>query len=117
MSQGKNKSEDERACDRILIELGARDAKLASSLTEWLSKSEFAQKTTFEKKLEKVKLLGKRQPDLLREIVAELKKGDGPAEKTGTISPLVRFLERMPNLKGAEITGYAEYTGGNYRSK
>ncbi len=117
MSDSKHKTEDERACDRILIELGRRDAALASSLTELISKPKFTQMSKFEKKLTKLKLLRDRQPDLLREIVAELRKIDGPSGKSGTTSPFIKFLEGMPNLRGSESGEYTEYSGGNYRNK
>lgn len=110
------KSEDERACDRILIELGKRNARAASSITKLTSSKKFENLSKFERKLERIRLLAVREPGLLREIVVEIKKDQGPSGKSGETSQLINFLERMPNLRGTEGLSYAEFTGGNFKN-
>lgn len=116
MSTKMGKSDDEIACDRILVELGKRNARMATSLTRELLRAKFTKNSTFDAKLEKLRMLACRDPHLLKEIVQDIKRGVGPSGKSGMTSNFVQFLERMPNLKGAESLSYTEYTGGNYKN-
>lgn len=116
MSTKKGKSDDERACDRILVELGKRNARLAASLTEEILRAKFTNISTFDTKFEKLRMLASRDPHLLKEIVQDIKRSDGPSGKSGSTSNFVQFLERMPNLRGADSLSYTEYTGGNYKN-